>query len=348
MFIIKKYIAREFLGFFLICSVSLIAIAVVFSALAELPSLEKENGVEIFVNAILSGIPLLIEVITPISVLLATVLAFISLSRTSETIAMMAAGVSLFNLVVPIIICGLGISFLLYLNQSYLAPQWGADERAGLVDSGKRAEIWRFHKDSIYYFSTPDKGEKSVPFAKSFLFNDQHEIEQVNHYSDLKERNGEWMIRHQKSIRPGKDALIQRVSESRLYPSESLPVVFTRDLVNPRYSSFSILVREIMVKRGSAVDYRAELFAFYQKIAGLIAVFVMILLALPFSIYSGRAANVRTGIVVSVVLGFIFWLVDQILVSLSNTGTIPIVVSAFGADLAFLLLATILIRLKRT
>ncbi len=347
MLIIKRYIAREFLGYFLICSVSLIAIAIVFSALAELPSLEKENGLTLFVNAILSGIPLLIEVITPIAVLLATVLAFISLSRSSETIAMMAAGVSLFHLIIPVIYCGVGIAFLLYLNQSYLAPHWGADERAGLVNSAPRTDVWRFHRESIYYFSMPDKNRRTVEFARSFLFDNQHQLRRIDHYTTMTEAGDEWNVKGRNRIETDEEGIYLTSSQSLSFPTEQFPVVFTKELGNPRYSSFSILIKEILLKKNSAVDYNTELFALFQKFAGILAVFVMVLLALPFSIYSGRDANVRTGIVVSVVLGFVFWLVDQILVSLSNTGRVPIAISAFGANVIFLLLAFFLIRLKR-
>ena len=135
MWIIRRYILKEFIFYFLSCLLSLIFIAVVFAALAELKTLDGENGQKLFMEAILSGIPLLIEIITPISVLLATILTFISLSKSSEVIAMMAAGVSLAKMVFPVFAAGCVIGLFGYLNQSYLAPLWGADERTSMVDS---------------------------------------------------------------------------------------------------------------------------------------------------------------------------------------------------------------------
>lgn len=348
MSLIKRYIAREFIGFFLICSLSLLVIAVVFATLAELPTLEKENGVELFKHAILSGIPLLIEVIVPISVLLATVLAFISLSRTSEIIAMMAAGASLFHLILPVLYSGVVIAFLLYLNQSFLAPHWGADERAGLVDTARPTDVWRFYEDGIYFFQSPDKQNKTIPNSRTFRFDSDYTIKTTGFSRDLKRDADSWQIGQSKRIDLRFNAVTITQNDSYTVSIEDFPVVFTKDILNPKYTGFSDLISEIGIKMRGAVNYRQDLFALYQKVAGLTSIFVMILLALPFSIYSGRAANVRTGIVISVVLGFVFWLIDQIMLSFNSTGLLPMEISAFGANVLFLGLALILIRRKRT
>ena len=120
MWIIRRYILREFVIYFLSCLLSLIFIAVVFAALSELKTLDMENGQRLFVEAILSGIPLLIEIISPISVLLATILTFISLSKSSEVIAMMAAGVSLAKMVFPIFAAGCVIGYSVILIKAIL------------------------------------------------------------------------------------------------------------------------------------------------------------------------------------------------------------------------------------
>ncbi len=348
MFLIRRYIAKEFVTFFLVCSLSLLFIAIVFSTLAELPNLEKENGVQLFISAVLSGVPLLVEVIVPITVLLATVLALISLSKTSEIIAMMAAGVSLFHLILPILICGGVISGLMYLNQSYLAPYWGADERAGLVAAKRSANTWRFYNDTLFFFEAPNKRNRTILSSRFFSFGKDKRIETTGFSSVLSRKDESWEIGQERRIEFHEKGIRQSVENSLKTAVDEMPVVFTKELVNPKYTGFGSLISEIRIKRKGAVNYNPDLFALYQKIAGLFSIFVMILLALPFSIYSGRSANVRTGIVVSIVLGFVFWLVDQILLSFNTTGMLPMGVSAFGANVGFLILAFILIRLKKT
>lgn len=348
MSILRRYIAKEFVIFFLICTLSLVFIAVSFSALAELSLLEKENGRQLFIKAILSGIPLLIEVIAPISVLLATVLTFISLSKTSEIIAMMAAGTSLFSLVLPVLLCGVLISTFLYWNQSYLASYLGADKRVGFVNKTTSESLWQVQGDVLYHFASPNKDQQSAVSGKSYYFNAEQKVERIKLYSGITRQVNGWHLDKIREINLPDRAVYQKYLENKILPHKTLPLVFTENLSSPKYSSITLLFQEILTKRKATLDFSRELFALYQKLAGVVAIFVMILLALPFSIYSGRSANVRTGIVVSVVLGFVFWLVDQILISLNNTGSIPAEVSAFGANLIFLSLGLLLIRWRNS
>lgn len=347
MWIIRRYITREFILYFLTCLLSLVFIAVVFAALAELKSLEKENGHELFLDAILSGIPLLIEIITPISVLLATVLTFISLSRSSEVIAMMAAGVSLVKMVAPILVAGAVIGFLGYLNQSYLAPLWGADERTSMVDSTPKNNSWQFFKGKLYYFSGLQSEKQLVSGSKIIEFNDKHRINRITSLKHLSATDGNWHADERVDIKIDKNKAEQRIKSKTVYAEETFPVVFKKELKHPKYSDFQALITEIKLKRQGAVNYEMDLFALYQKIGSMLSIFVMILLALPFSLYAGKKSNVRLGIVVSVVMGFCFWLIDQILVAFNSAGLLPGVFAAFGANILFTFLAMVLIYSRR-
>lgn len=346
MNLIDRYIAKEFIIYFLVCSLSLITIAVAFAALAEIPSLQEVNGTQVFINSILSGIPLLIEVIAPISVLLATVLTYISLSKTSEIIAMMAAGVTIVRLVIPVMVTVCGLVFLLYLNQSYLAPYLGADQRASLVKKRVSSDIWQFHKGDLFHFSSMDKRKKRVEEVGRYSFDSDSTISTIAIYKRVG-LSETWDVDSVREISVGDSGVKQSIKADVTYDRADFPVVFKKEITAPKYSSFGQLINEIEIKSKGAVPIKRELFALYQKGAGMISVFVMVLLALPFSVYGARSANVRTGIVISVVLGFIFWLVDQLLASFSDTASIPLVLSAFGANILFIALAILLIRLKQ-
>ena len=137
------------------------------------------------------------------------------------------------------------------------------------------------------------------------------------------------------------------MSHRNSFQDDEFPFVFKKELVHPKYSDFSDIITEINLKRQGSVNYEADLFAFYQKTAAIISIFVMILLALPFSLSSSRKSNARMGIVLSIILGFSFWLVDQIFASFNSAGLVPAELAAFGANILFTLLALSLIYLRR-
>ena len=339
MWIIRRYILKEFIVYFLSCLLSLIFIAVVFAALAELKTLDRVDGQRLFFEAILSGIPLLIEIITPISVLLATILTFISLSKSSEVIAMMAAGVSLVKMVIPIIAAGCVIGLFGYLNQSYLAPLWGADERTSMVDSTPVNNSWQFYQGRLFYFSGLITKKNRVESSRIFEFDDRHQISKVKYYKQLNLESELWRVKDGRKVEIFENKPTIRPSSEITIQKNSFPFVFKKELNHPKYASFSDIIMEIHLKRQGAVNYEADLFALYQKIAAIMSIFVMIMLALPFSLGSGRKSNVRLGIVFSIILGFCFWLIDQIFISFNSAGLMSAEIAAFGANFLFAMLA---------
>lgn len=342
------YISREFIFYFLACTISLVSIAVTFVALSELDILE-ESGVEAFFRTILSGVPLLIEIIAPIAVLLSTVLTYTSLSKSSEVIAMKAAGLSLFQLILPLFVCGIFISGFIYFNQSYLAPWWGGDKIKGVMSTSPSDSIWRFYKGKLFYFEGLSKADKSVSAGIVYKFNRNNELKEISELKGIKERGKQWKIRLKKDL-TFKNNSVQKLAElpSQVVKKKFFPVVFKKEIANPKYIGFSDLVAEIKIKKNSGISYQADIFAFYQKISALLSIFVMMLLALPFSLFSGRQANVRGGIVISVILGFVFWLADQIFIKLNGANVLSAEVAAFGANMIFIALAMLIVRLKKS
>lgn len=348
MTILGRYILLEYAKFFLVCLLSLVFIAIVFAAIPEIDNLEKVNGATLFFDSIFSGIPLLIEIITPISVLLATILTFLSLKRTSEIVAMSAAGVSQARMVLPIILFGFVICFFTYLNQSYLAPYWGADERTSVVKQNLSDSNWRFYKGKLYYFSGIALKSKELKSNTIFHFERDFQLTQIAHNHQLKltqtgwhtNKNSEFLILTDLHLTHHKSSFIP-ISE------DQFPVIFKKELPYPKYNSFDALLSEIKVKDEGGVNFESDLFAFYQKIAALFAIFIMTFLALPFSLYSHKESKIRAGIVTAVILGLVYFLVDQVFLSMSQSAAVSIELSAFGANIVFFILALYLIRLKR-
>lgn len=347
MRILGRYIGREFSVYFLSCLLSLLIIFITFMALGELELLERDEGIRLFFSKVLSGVPILIETVAPISVLLATVLTFINLSKTSEVTAMLAAGVSLFQLVMPILLISFLIGAFGYFNQSYLAPWLGSDKQLALVDSEKNRDVWRFYKGRLFFLSGLTPGEKSIERGKVYSFDSKFGIEGIETLRSLRLKNDEWSISRTVTIRPEQRQLTKKEEQNVKIPEDSFPVAFQAELLNPKYSTFNAIFQQIRIKKMGGVSYDATLFALYQKIAAILSIFVMVILALPFSLSSGRSANVRLGIVFSIVLGFLFWLIDQIFISLYDAGILGGEFAAFGGNITFFLIALLLIILKK-
>lgn len=339
---INLYIGKEFFVFFGSCVFSLITISLTFVALAELDKIDT-GGWALFFQSILKGLPLLIEIVTPISILLATVLTYITLSKSSEIVAMMAAGVSLVQLLKPISACCIIISVFLYLNQSYLAPKLGSDALMSIIQTTPNASKWRLYHDNLFYIYQAKKTNRTIEKAKIFKFDPENQVKEILQLKKLTFQNEQWKTESTNKIVFDDTDLDQKTFNQSKYSKDQFPIVFEKELINPKYAPFQEVITQILNKKRGGIDNSEDVFAFYQKIALIISLFIMVVLALPFSLFAGKSFNTRTGIVFAVILGFAYWLLDQIFMTLFRADILIAELAAFGANILFMGLALLLI-----
>jgi lipopolysaccharide export system permease protein len=339
---INLYIGKEFFIYFGSCVFSLITVALTFVALAELDKIDS-GGWSSFFHSILIGFPLLVEIVTPISILLATVLTYITLSKSSEIVAMMAAGVSLIQLLKPIFVCCIIISMFIYLNQSYLAPWLGSDALMNIIRTTPSSSKWRIYHDDLFYIYQANKSNQTVEQVKIFKFDQQNQLKEIHRIKKLALEGNEWATDSTNKITLKKGSFNQQISNHEKYSKNKFPVVFEKELANPKYAPFQEVINQIINKKKGGIDNSKDVFAFCQKIALILSLFAMVVLALPFSLFAGRSFNTRMGIVLAVVLGFSFWLLEQIFMTLFKADLLIAEWAAFGTNIIFMGIALILI-----
>ncbi|MDH5560437.1 MAG: LptF/LptG family permease, partial [Deltaproteobacteria bacterium] len=194
MRLLNRYILMDFITYFMACFLSILSIAVTFFILAELGTLNRDDGLLLFIDNILQSVPLIIEIIIPISVLLGTVITFVLLSKSSEITAMISAGVSHVQLLKPVLLFAVVICGFTYVNQSYLAPWWGSDTKMNIVSGKSEESIWRFYRGQIFYFKNPKKYIKKVDQGRIYRFNPDNGIAETEIMSHLKQTGSQWNI----------------------------------------------------------------------------------------------------------------------------------------------------------
>jgi lipopolysaccharide export system permease protein len=128
MFIIPRYLLRQFLAIFVICFISLIGLYIVidlFGHLDHFSSYAEKNGNLLGVIAKYYGYHSL-AFFDGVSGLLAMISAMFTvawLARHQELTALLAAGVSKFRVITPLLVAAAGVSLLGVLNRELLIPQ---------------------------------------------------------------------------------------------------------------------------------------------------------------------------------------------------------------------------------
>ncbi|MBI2876902.1 MAG: LptF/LptG family permease [Candidatus Tectomicrobia bacterium] len=95
----------------------------------------------------------------------------------------------------------------------------------------------------------------------------------------------------------------------------------------------SAYVKRIRASGYDATQYTADMHA---KLSFPLSCLVMILVGIPFSLRSSRSGGLALGVICGIALGFTYWILSSIGLSLGHAGRLPPLVAGWGANALFL------------
>ncbi|GAK59249.1 permease [Candidatus Vecturithrix granuli] len=123
MKILDRYISREFLKMFVFGIIALVLVSTVVDIFERVDDIvEYKPPFSVTITFFLARIPLVLFMITPISILLTTLLVTGRFARNSEIIAMLAGGVSIYRLMAPLLVIGFVMSVLMLGLNEFVVP----------------------------------------------------------------------------------------------------------------------------------------------------------------------------------------------------------------------------------
>ena len=137
--ILDEYVLSQFLGTFAMVLVSFVMLMLIFTCFELLGDIIRNRTSFITVAAYLANLtPSMIYTITPLAVLIAVLVVFGLMSKSSELTAMKASGISLYRIVLPVfIIASLLAAALFAFDQVYLPQANRRQEALRNVIKGK-------------------------------------------------------------------------------------------------------------------------------------------------------------------------------------------------------------------
>lgn len=347
MTILFRYVARDFFRNWLgtlTALVALIVIAALFGNIDE--AFSSWEAFQDFLDKTAKTLPGLIENLLPMTVLLATVLTFSALSRTSELVAMKASGMGLFRLMLPLFSVLLLVSTLAYLNQNYLYRHLHEDEE---TNAGYSTHQWRTLGSAIIYLDSADLRNKTLTGVRAFIWRDKpFELTQVNSLpSGRRDDQERWEFSDTIEREHGPGGWIMRQDARKELAPNDFPDVFKPADLDAHHTPFLDLYQEIEQRESQGQRVQAFWMEAFQKLAAVMAPFVMVLIGTPLSQFHFRRARVAGELVITLLTGLVFMVGSQILYILGKGGFVGPATAAWSVNVAFLLLALGLLRLSR-
>ncbi|MEM9292408.1 MAG: LPS export ABC transporter permease LptF [Acidobacteriota bacterium] len=291
--------------------------------------------------------------ISPIVILVTTLLTFSLLSRSNELTAFKALGVSLFRLSLPVIAMAfLVAAFNVYL-QSEVLPASNQrvsalkDEIKGRKKSARTFQRldrqWLFGQGRyVYHYVDYEPEEQKLNKLQVFEFDENLRLARRLYTTAARYQaedggwifDSGWMV----AFDGTRIEALETFDEPRLSDYPETPEYFTAEIRPPKQLSYRELQSYIadLERRGSAhPELKVEL---HGKIAYPAISLVMVLVALPFAFRLGRHGALY-GIGLSVILGICFMALYIFFTTLGAAGALPPLLAVWSPNLVFALFA---------
>ena len=348
MNILSKYVLYEFIRQVLLSILTLIILFVVISFF--------ENIDEFIIGKVppstvasfyLFTIPQIFFMMAPYSILLATVICISSLSRNSELTAMRAGGISLLSITTPILLVAALVTSVSIVSNEFITPF--TNQKANyiqnvLVRKGKprsiiqENKIWYRSKDDtlwnieylnprnrtfrgihIYFYETGNSlamrldATSAVHDGKDWIFEDAY----VRKFNDLRNPESSYY-------------------KSAKYRFSENPEDFFRIERKENEMSMRHIHRYRQKLRNEGLDSTRYDVDFHYKISYPFICIIMALIAIPFSLRSSRAGGIVFSCGLSIIVGFIYYYLFSMFISIGHGGALPPLLSAWGLNIVAL------------
>jgi LPS export ABC transporter permease LptG len=300
-------------------------------------------------NYLIFLMPMIVNYMTPLSALVAVMITFGILQKTSQLIALKASGQSVFRLAAPALLASLLMSGFLFVNQDYVLPFTNRRQNnlRHMIRSGQEppqtfyqtTNQWIFGIDSrVYNYAHFDGATNS--FYQLNVLDLSRDPFSINRriYARSASWDGakrEWVLENgwERTFEGDRNTGFEQFKERRMQAQEN-PEYFKKD---PRGSA-SMTVGELRDKIAdlsrSGFDVLDLKIALQSKVAFPLTCLVMVLVGLPFSFSVGKRGALY-GVTLGIAIGLAYWGFLGLFEQMGRYEMLPPVLAAWGPNLLF-------------
>jgi LPS export ABC transporter permease LptF/LPS export ABC transporter permease LptG len=349
--ILDKYIVAGFLKYFLLVLCSFVIIFIVFTFFELLEDVvSNQTPILDVVNYFRYLLPQIVFYMIPMSVLVAVLVNFGVLARSSQIVAMKASGVSLYRLTLSLMVVTLLLSVLSFVMQEHLLPGCNQKQDA-LRDKikGRRPQTylrpdrkWMMgERTKIFYYNFFDEhrnlfGDLSVFEFDPASFEIRRRIYATRaSWDDLQ---GTWILeegwaqgfRDQRAV--AKE--FQRFDRQHFPEITEDPRYFKKEVKQSSQMSYLELRSYIGDLRQSGFDVVRLTVALHKKLSFPIISLIMCMIAIPFSFSMGKRGSLY-GVGLSIMIGISYWVMLEFFEQVGGAGKLLPFLAAWAPNLIF-------------
>jgi lipopolysaccharide export system permease protein len=304
------------------------------------------NGDAALWHYVVLRIPILISRFLPFSVLLGTLIAFVSLNQNSEVVAMKAAGLSAHQILAPLIIASIGIAAALFafnegvvVNSARHVDAWSNNDYKPIPPaSGVFSNVWLLQADDLVRAGIVTGRGPGMTLHQVSIYDRGGGVLQhvVNAETATPEAAGGWLLK-KVELYDANMNVVRHAPEMKALAGIT-PAQFTIAKVDPAeldYWTLKERIGELEAAGRPADEARAGL---AHKLSGPLSTLLMPLLAAVAAFGLARSGHVMLRAVLGMALGFAYFVADNFSLAMGNAGAYPPMIAAWAPFLLFLLI----------
>jgi len=357
--IIDRYILREFSKLFIIISIAFVALYLIGDSFERIRMfLSNHASVAQVASYFFYSIPMIISLVLPFAVLLATLMTYGSFSKHNEITAMKANGISLYRISLPALIFAAVISvFLFYFSELITPASLQKTENIIKIEVQKQQalgffkqnEIWYRSGNAIYNFKMFDVNNDTLRGVTINYLNPDFTLNMRVDAQSAKWDNDHWIFHNLLTTTfNSKNIPVLERSDEKIINIPEKPndfKIIQKDAEKMGYFELRKYVKKIQTEGYDVTRYLADL---QGKIAFPLVTIILVFIGVFFSLRSERSGGVMQSIGMGILIGSSYWIVHAFSMSLGRSGTLSPFIAAWAANILFISAALVLFHKART
>jgi LPS export ABC transporter permease LptG/LPS export ABC transporter permease LptF len=361
--ILDEYVMGSFLRNFALILTSLVVLFIIFTFFELMGDIIRYRTPLVTVgDYLLNLIPFILNSVIPLCSLVAVLITFSTLNRTSELTAMKATGISLYRIVAPMLVVATLLSALLFIfDETYLPIANRRQEALLSVIKGKPAQTFLRPDRKWMSGQTSGNGEPTRIFYYQFFDPDRNIFANLTVFefqpgtfnltrrifassARWDDKLNDWVFEDgwQRTFQGESITSYQPFTVSTFPEIHEQPSYFKkedRQSQEMSYTELSSYIQDLKQSGFDTVRLRVQL---NRKLAYPLMALVLAILAIPFSLFSGKRGSIA-GMATAIGVAISYWVIAGVFENLGNVNSLPAMLAAWSPDLLFAIAGTYLL-----
>ena len=343
MYLLNRYIMKYVVMATLVVSLIFVGINFFIDFAAELSNIGQGqyNLWHAFIYVAMQ-LPFNFYQLFPMAGLLGALIGLGQLSASNELIVMRAAGFSVLQVSGAVIYAAIFMLIIAMGVGELLAPgllQYSEDYKNELIGQlapshGASEDIW-MHDNNRFIHIEKILDPNTLQGITEYKFNDSNQLSMVSH-ANYATRNGfSWLLQQTTQLQFNGTNITGTEAPYMTLMADIKPKLLNQQDIEPEELSLRALYETIRYRTTIGLSSSHIAYIFWQRIISPFTVMVMMCLGVPFIFGSQRSMTMGQRIVIGVVLGFGFYMLNQFLGLFSMVFQLQPFVSAAFPTLLF-------------